>query len=255
MSKTYSQTENCRPSFRNDFIMTSFLIFCNFFVSCQICLKFCTEMLLCSDWLWNDVTVTSSLISRTQFCLNAHQRICCHGNIKHFLPIKFCTEVQLIFSENTSKFGEDWFRINVTITSLLIWMVQFHRSVVSNIFCHGNMNNPILIKFCTIEQLSISNKITKLWWDWLRNYVTVTSWLFLMTRSFQSSLPSQCVAMTTTRKSILKLLLFNSFYIFYRGAEHPHPPTGRRGLKKCHFSSLRSWLLAQHSVMNWLSRQ
>ena len=175
MSKTYLHTENCSAIFRNDVIMTSFLIFYNFFVSCLIWLKFCTKMLLGWDWLRNDVTMTSSLISRTQFCLSALQRMCCHSNIKHFLPIKCCTEVLLIISENNSKFWEDWFGNNVTMTSLLIWIVQFHKSVVSKMYCDGNMNNPILLKLCTIVQLSISNKIAKLWWDWLRNYVTVTS--------------------------------------------------------------------------------
>ena len=74
MSKKYSQkiAELLLEMTCNDVISH----FCNFFVSCPIFLKFCTEMLIgitnkntkfCWDWLRNDVTITSSLILRTQF--------------------------------------------------------------------------------------------------------------------------------------------------------------------------------------------
>ena len=45
---------------------------------------------------------------------------------------------------------------------IISWMAPFRISAVSRMCCHGNMNNPILLKFSTKVQLSISNKITKL---------------------------------------------------------------------------------------------
>ena len=113
----------------------------------------------CWDWLQNDVKVPSSMISRTWFCLSTLKRMCCHFNIKHFFLLKFCTEVLLIISKNTSKFCKDWLRNNVTVRSLLSWMVPFRISAVSRMCCHGNMNNPILLKFSTEVQLSVCNKI------------------------------------------------------------------------------------------------
>ena len=169
MSKKYSHTKNCEAIFRNDVTMTSFPIFCNFFVSCPILLKFCTEMPLgisnkntkfCWDWLRSDVTVTSSLILRTRFVKSTLQRMCCHGNMKHCILLKFCTEVLIIISKDTSKFCEDWVRNSVTVTSLLRWMGWFRTSADSKMCFHGNINSPILLKFGTKIQLSISNKIT-----------------------------------------------------------------------------------------------
>ena len=46
MSKNYSHTKVHLAIFRNDVIITSFLMFCNPFVSCLILLEFCTEKLL-----------------------------------------------------------------------------------------------------------------------------------------------------------------------------------------------------------------
>ena len=127
--------------------------FCNVFVSCPILFKFCTEMLLgitnkntkfCWDWLQNDVTVTSSMIWRTRFCLSTYKRMCCHFNIKHFFLLKFCT---------------DWLRDNVTVMLSMSWVVPFRKSAVSRVCCHGNMNTPFLLKFGTKVQLGTSNKI------------------------------------------------------------------------------------------------
>ena len=149
--------------------MTSFPIFCNFFVSCPILLKFCTEMSLditkknttfCQDWLRNDVTMTSLLILRTQFVKSTLQRMCCHGNMKHCILLKFCTEALIILSKHSSKFCKDWLRNSVTVTSLLSWMGWFRISANSKMRRHENINSPILFKFGTKIQRGISNKIT-----------------------------------------------------------------------------------------------
>ena len=160
MTKSYSHTKKCWAIFRNDVTMTSFCIFCNFIFSCPILLKFCTEMLpgitskntkFCWDWLQNDITVKSSMISRTRFYLSTLKTMCCHFNIKHFFLLKVCTEVLLIISKNMSKFCKDWLRNNVTVTLLLSWMAPFYMSTASRMCCHGNMNNPILLKFGTLQ--------------------------------------------------------------------------------------------------------
>ena len=147
--------------------MMSFPIFCNFFVSCTILLNFCTEMPLGItdkdtkffwDWLRNDVTMTSSLILRTQFIKSTLQRMCCHGNIKHCILLKFCTEVLIIISKDISKFCEDWLRNSVTVTSLLSSMGWLSISADSKMCCRENIKSPILLKFSTKIQRSISNK-------------------------------------------------------------------------------------------------
>ena len=156
--------------------MTSFPIFCNFFVACPILLKLCTEMPLgitnkntkfCWGWLRNDVTMTSSLILRTRFVKSTLQRMYCHGNMKHCILLKFCTEVLIIISKDSSKFCKDWLRKSVTVTSLLSWMSWFRISADSKICCHGNINSLISLKFGTKMQLSISNKFTN-YKFWLR---------------------------------------------------------------------------------------
>ena len=81
--------------------------------------------------------------------------------MKHFILLKFFTKVLIIISKNSSKFCEDRFRNNVTVTSLLSWMTSFHISADSRMCCHGNINSTILLKFGRNIQLSISNEITE----------------------------------------------------------------------------------------------
>ena len=108
---------------------------------------------------------------------------------RYFFLLKFCTEVLLIISNKIlQRLIEKQCHIDV-ITKL---DAPFRISAVSRTCCHGNMNNPILLKFGIKVQLSISNKITKLCWDWLRNDVTVTSLLFWRTQSFLSTLTRKC---------------------------------------------------------------
>ena len=155
--------------------MTSFLIFATYF----FLLRCCTEMLLgisskntkfFGDWLRNDVTVMSSLILRTWFYLSALQRMCCYGNVKHFILLKFCTEILLIIAENKSKFCDDWLRNNVTVTSLLIWMAWFYINAVLRMCC---MKNLILLKFSTKVQLSISKIVLRLTEKWFNSDVII----------------------------------------------------------------------------------
>ena len=114
----------------------------------------------CWGWLRNDVTMTSSLILRTQFVKSTLQRMCCNRNMKHCILLKFCTEVLIIISKHSSKFCEDWLRNSVTVMSLLSWMGWFRISANSKMCCHENINSSILLKFGTKKQRGISNKIT-----------------------------------------------------------------------------------------------
>ena len=93
-------------------------------------------------------------------CQKYLQRMCCHGNMKHCILPKFCAEVLIIMSNDTSKFSKDWLRNSVTVTSLLRWMGWFGTSADLQMCCHGNIKGPILLKFATKIQLSISNKCT-----------------------------------------------------------------------------------------------
>ena len=199
--------------------MTSFLIFASSLFLVWFCSNFVQRCFLvlqtkknCWEWLQSDVTVTSSIISRIRFGLSTLKRMYCHGNINHFFLQKFCAEILLIISKNTLKFCKDWLRNNVTVTSLLSWLAPLRISAVSEMWCHGNMNNLILLIFSTKVQFGISNKITKLCWEWLRNDVTVTSLLFCRTWSFVSALSRKCCH----GNSILKLLLFNKFLYIFR---------------------------------------
>ena len=76
----------------------------------------------CWDWLRNDVTMTSWQILRAQFVKSTLQRMCCHGNMKDCILIKFCIEVLIIISKHRSKFCADLLRNSVTVTLLLSWM-------------------------------------------------------------------------------------------------------------------------------------
>ena len=94
----------------------------------------------------------SSLITMIRFCLSTLERMCCHGNIKHFFLLKFCTEVPL---QKFVKIDEKQCHSGV----ILSWMAPFRISAVTSMCCHGNMSNQILLKFGTKVRLSISNKI------------------------------------------------------------------------------------------------
>ena len=204
----------------------------------------------CWDWLRNDVTMTSSLILRTWFFKSTLQRMCCHGNIKHCILLKFCTKVLTIISKYTSKFSENWLKNSVTVKSLLSWMGWFQISADSKMCCHGNINSLILLKFGTKIQLSISNKIQNFCQDWLRNDVTLTSLLFWRTQSFQSAPLRKCCHDNSKDLHSNFYLLSNShifsgkvtkfgWIIFLPlwvmgknlkgGAKHP-PPSGQDGI-------------------------
>ena len=89
----------------------------------------------------------SSLILRTRFVKRTLQRICCNGNIKHCILLKFCTEVLIIIFKHSSKFCQDWLRNSVTVTSLLSWIGWFRISANSKMCRHGNINNLIYSNF------------------------------------------------------------------------------------------------------------
>ena len=78
---------------------------------------------------------------------------------KAFLSAKILCKKNFIISKKASKVCKDSLRNNVTVKSLLSWMAPFRISAVSRMCCHGNMNNPILLKFATKVQLDIFNKI------------------------------------------------------------------------------------------------
>ena len=136
--------------------------------------------------------------------------MCCHDNMKHCILLKFCTETLIIICKHSSKFFEDWLRNSVTVTSLLSWMGWFCISANSKMCCHGNINSPILLKFGTKIQRSISNKIQ----IFVKINSEMTSLLFWRTRSSQCTHPRKCCH-GNSKGFTLKLLHFNKFlYIF-----------------------------------------
>ena len=159
--------------------------------------------------------MTSSLILRTRFVKSTLQRMCCYGNMKHCILLKFCTEVLIIISKYSSKFCEGWLRNSVTVTSLLSWMGRFCISANAKMCCHGNINSTILLKFGIKIQHSISNKITNFCQDWSRNDVTVTSLLFWRTRSSRSAPLRKCCH-GNRKGSTLKFLPFSKFLYIFR---------------------------------------
>ena len=151
---------------------------------------------------------------RTRFVKSTLQRMCCHGNMKHCILLKFCTEVLIIIYKHSSKFCEDWLRHSVTVTSLLSWMGWFCISANLEMCCHGNINSPILLKFGTKIQRSISNKITKFllrliekWYH--SDVITVFGGLDLPEAPLQES-----VAMATAKDLHSNFYLLTNSYIF-----------------------------------------
>ena len=164
---------------------------------------------LIEKWRHGDLT----LILRTRFGESILQRMCCHGNIKHCILLKFCTEVLMIISKNSSKFCEDWLRNNVTVTSLLSWMAWFRKRADSRICYHGNINNPILLKFGTKMQVSISNKIQNfLEIDW----EMTSQWrhYYFGGLDLSEALFQESVAMATARDPYSNFYLLTNSYIF-----------------------------------------
>ena len=84
--------------------------------------------------------------------------------------------------------------------------------------CHRNISSPILLKFNTNIQRSISsisNKLTNFCSDCLRNDVTVTLLLFQRTRFSRSASPRNCCH-GNSKRSTFKPLPFSKFLYILR---------------------------------------
>ena len=167
----------------------------------------------CWDWLRNDVTMMSSLILRTRFVKSTLQRMCSHGNIKHCILLKLCTEVLIIISKDSSKFCEDWLRNSDTVMSLLSWMGWFRISVDSKCVAMGTLT----ARFCSnliqrynlvfLTKLQIFVKI-----DW----EMASQWLHYCFAGLNlSEVPLQeSVSMATAKNLHSNFYLLKNFYIF-----------------------------------------
>ena len=96
MKKTTQTQKKCWSVFMTSFLIFAtslfFVVFCsNFAQRCSLVLQ--KILKVCWDWLQNDITMTSSMISRTPFYQIALQRMCFNGSIKYFFLLTLCTEV------------------------------------------------------------------------------------------------------------------------------------------------------------------
>ena len=149
-----------------------------------------------------------------------------------YIKLKFCTKVLFTISKNTSKFCIRL--IEKQCHSDVSWMAPFHISAVLRICCHRNMNmnTPILFKFDTKVQLSISNKIVLRLIEKLRHsdVITVLEDSIFPTYSFKEVLlwQQQVIHTQTFKQGLIYFQESHQIWLNYLS-----PPLGENLKARC----------------------